>query len=316
MVKFDGGKLIDVIRKPLKTIQRFSYLSQQIGESKSDRAEEIDEIIWRADSRIANIKWEMIVAKKCFFVLNQVIAIGFFILLKIDFHAQSFAYHHPESEFLDTCVFTALQNSKRITSFYAFENHSYSDTLSNYLSDKNIVVFDRNEDSLRLTIIRDHKRVDYLKIYYLTDTLKFVMPYSQMLFQTKKGKENIRVMDRTIYTLSSAGSFVNYLDYDLVRFRNLSILNWNKKNIAFTKVGNVRHKKYTYRESLRYNDLKMIECYLIGLNIKEYFVQRIDVEGAFEDDLRTVYYLSRANDLIYKIRIWNHGAISILKFDY
>jgi hypothetical protein len=32
MEKFDGGKLSDVIRKPLKTIQRFSYLSQQIGE--------------------------------------------------------------------------------------------------------------------------------------------------------------------------------------------------------------------------------------------------------------------------------------------
>jgi RHS repeat-associated protein len=56
MVKFDGGKLSGVIRKPLKTIQRFSYLSQQIGEPKSDRSDEIKEIIWRVDSKIAYIK--------------------------------------------------------------------------------------------------------------------------------------------------------------------------------------------------------------------------------------------------------------------
>jgi hypothetical protein len=61
----------------------------------------------------------------------RLVAIFFVLLLNLSSKGQSFLYHHPESVFLDTCIFESIQKARIITNTYISKGVFYIDTLSN-----------------------------------------------------------------------------------------------------------------------------------------------------------------------------------------
>ena len=68
-------------------------------------------------------------------------ALVLFIQLVVvkDAQSQSFLYHRPESDFLDTCVFQCIQGAKVITRTYVSKHVQYTDTLSNVNAERDLV---------------------------------------------------------------------------------------------------------------------------------------------------------------------------------
>lgn len=229
--------------------------------------------------------------------------------------AQTSLYHHPESDFLDTCVFPALQEAKIITHTLINPEVIFTDTLSKYDSQSDKIDFYKDKDSISIKIKKDSIYTDYLTINISNDTIVCRFPLSEMKFLMRKN-EYQRIYDNTMYTLFGTSSFLEFLDFDKIEYSELGVFQ-RKDKIQFSNVnGREGTEKYTVRNSIKSEDEQLITPYIGDIQDENCLVKRLDIKNGFFDQLKCVYYLYANDLLIYKIRIWKRGPISILHFEY
>lgn len=249
-----------------------------------------------------------------YFVL-RFYAILLFVFSGLSSQGQSFIYNRPESDVMDTCVFRALQKARLITNTYATQDVLYIDTVSNVNTERSIIYFYEDKDSIHISLKRDFEYVDYLHILFKKDTLVCKCPLSEMQF-IYSGNELRRIADQTIYTVFNISSFLEYLDFDNISLMDLGILRRKSKIVFSNEYGREGYEQYSFGKSIRLKDLKLLKPYIGEFSKGDYNIIRIDLENGFFDQLKCIYYLSKGDELVYKIRIWRHGAVSILHFEY
>jgi hypothetical protein len=243
------------------------------------------------------------------------VAIFFFLLLNLLSKGQSFLYHHPESVFLDTCIFESIQKARIITNTYISKGVFYRDTLSNMNTREDMVSLYKSDDSLCISIKKDFTTIDYLTIYFSNDTMVCRFPFSKMSFVLKSG-EITRIANNSLNTLFNTSSFLEYLDFDEIRRKGLAPSFFSTKISYSDEFGLKGYEKYIFGKSIKSEDLELLNSYIYDHLIEKYSVLRIDLMTGFFDDLKRIYYFSINDSVIYKVRIWQHGALSIIKFDY
>ena len=124
-----------------------------------------------------------------------------------------------------------------------------------------------------------------------------------------------RISDNSLYSIFNTSSFLEFLDYERISMSS-NIFNSNYEIKYFDEYGQVGSEQYSFRKAIKAMDLKILEPHIGDFLKDKYSVRRIDLKRGFHDQLRCVYYLSKEGKLIYKIRIWSHGALSIIHFIY
>jgi hypothetical protein len=173
----------------------------------------------------------------------------------------------------------------------------------------------KSDDSLGISIKKDFKTIDYLTIYFINDTMVCQFPLSKMSFVFENG-EVTRIASNSLYTLFNTSSFLEYLDFDEISHKGLAPF-FSKTKISYSdEFGLNGYEKYIIRKSIKSEDLELLHSYTYDHLIEKYSVLRIDLMTGLFDDLKRIYYFSINDSVIYKVRIWRHGALSIIKFHY